>query len=417
MADIRKQISNLRDRIETSNDISSADKEILLQFSDKMDLLKSEYTDHRHNKLLRHCTIIAENVGGVSEALENQEAAEDIVRWINRTYDNEYTNHDYRTAMRVLGRRVTDGDGYPSSVKWIPSGTSNSHDPVPDPGDMLVWEQDVLPMIDSTHNSRDAALIAVAFDSGARSGELQDLTIGDVSDHNHGLTIHVDGKTGQRSVTLIPSVPYLNRWLSDHPAPNDPGAPLWSKLSKNDDISYRLFMNILEDAAERADVTKPVTPTNFRKSNATYLARKGMGQAFIEDRQGRKRGSDATAHYIARFGGESDNEYAKLHGLEVEEDDSEPLGPVECPRCSKETPRHKEKCVWCNQPLEYSGIESIEQGEKEVRNMFFKFARENPEILDDLERSRELAELLEDNPELIEDARELVEANTKKEHN
>ncbi len=410
MADNRKQIANLRDRIEESNDIQQKDKEILIKFSEEIELLKSKYSDHRHNKLLRHCTILAENVGGLADALKERDAAKDLVRWINRNYDNEYTNHDYRTAIRVLARRVTDGDDLPESVEWVPSGTSNSHDPVPDPGDMLQWEEDIVPMIEETRNSRDAALIAVAFDSGARSGELQDLTIGSISDHEHGLSIHVDGKTGQRSVTLVPSVPYLQRWLIDHPEPDNPGAPLWSKLTKPEELSYRQFNNCFSDAAERAGVKKTVTPTNFRKPNATYLARKGMNQAFIEDRQGRKRGSDATAHYVARFGGEADDEYAKMHGLEVEEDESEPLGPVECPRCQKDTPRHRETCVWCNQPLEYGAIESIEEDQKEVRNQIFRLAQQDPELLKDVQQARRFSELVDDNPDILEDAQAFAES-------
>ncbi|WP_235271331.1 hypothetical protein [Halorubrum saccharovorum] len=179
MPDIRKQIRNLQDRIEESSDISKEDKEVLLAFSDRLDLLKSEYTDHRHNKLLRHCTIMAEKVGGLAEALEDRSTTADIVRWINRNYDNENTNSDYRTALRVFGERVTEGEGYPPSIEWIPSGTSNSYSPVPDPSDMLDWNEDVVPMIEETRNTRDAALIAMAFDSGARSGELQDLTVGE----------------------------------------------------------------------------------------------------------------------------------------------------------------------------------------------------------------------------------------------
>lgn len=410
MTNIRKQIANLRDRIEESNDISPIDKEKLIEFSERMELLKSDYSDHRHNKLLRHCTIMAEDVGGLADALNKREDAEDLVRWIHRNYPNENTNHDYRTALRVFGRRVTEGDDIPTSIEWIPSGTSNSHDPVPDPGDMLRWEDDVLPMIEETRNSRDAALIAVAFDAGARSGELQDLTISNLSDHKHGRTIHVDGKNGQRSVTLIPSVPYLQRWLSDHPAPNDPDAPLWSKLTKPEGISYKQFSKCLKDAADRAGVNKPVTATNFRKSNATYLARQGLSQPRIEDRQGRKRGSDATAHYIARFGGEADNEYAKMHGLEVEEDESEPLGPVKCPRCQEDTPRHRETCVWCNQPLEYGAIESIEEDEKEVRDQVFRLAQEDPEFLEDIQQARKFSELVDENPDILEDAKAFAES-------
>lgn len=411
MTEPRTQIENLRTRIRESDEIADDDAEMLLELSNTLDLLKSDYSDLRHRDLLGRCTRIAEGVGGLAEALEDRDAAEDIVRWIHRNFDNEWTNADYRDAVRIFAGHVTEGDkeDKPGSIAWIPSGTSNSHNPVPNPADMLDWENDVKPMIDETRNSRDAALIAVAFDSGARSGELEDLTVGDVSDHDHGLQIFVDGKKGQRSVSLIPAVPFLNRWLSDHPASDDPDAPLWSKLSKPEEISYRQFNNAFKDAAKRAGVDKPVTPTNFRKSNATYLARKGMPQAFIEDRQGRKRGSDATAHYVAKFGGEADTTYAKLHGKEVEETDAEPIGPIECPRCEKDTPRDEDSCVWCGQSLDYEAIEQRKRDDREVRSAVLRIAKENPELLDNIEQAQEFMDLFEDNPGMFADAREFAD--------
>jgi integrase len=408
MTDRRTQITNLRDRIKEAEKITDEDAKLLLRFSDEMDLLKSEYTDHRHIKLLRHTTRIAENVGGLADALEDREATQEIARWINREYDNEYTNHDYRTALRVFARRVTDEEGIPASVDWVPSGTSNSHDPVPNPADMLEWEADVKSMIDAARNPRDKALIAVAFDSGARSGELQDLTVANVSDHEHGLQVMVDGKNGQRSVTLIPSVPYLNRWLADHPAPENGDAPLWSKLSKPEEISYRMFNDVFKDAGKRAGITKPVTPTNFRKSNATWLARQGMPQAFIEDRQGRTRGSKATAHYVARFGGESDAQYAKLHGLEVEEEDNGPTGPVECPRCGRDTPREEPFCMWCNQALDHGAVEDIRKDQDEQRKALLQIASQNPELLEKLEDIEPVIEAFGGDPELIQAAQQFT---------
>jgi len=406
----RTQIQNLRDRIQEGKEISDEDAELLLRFSDELDLLKSKYTDHRHIKLLRHATRVAENVGGLADALEDREASENIVRWIHYKYPNENTNHDYRTALRVFAKRVTDEEGIPASVEWVPSGTSNSHDPVPNPADMLDWEADVKSMIDAARNPRDKALIAVAFDSGARSGELQELTVDDVDDHEYGLQILVDGKKGQRSVTLIPSVPYLNRWLSDHPAPDDPDAPLWSKLSKPEEISYRMFNNAFKNAGKRAGVTKPVTPTNFRKSNAAWLARQGMPQAFIEDRQGRARGSKATAHYVARFGGESDSQYAQLHGLEVEEEDDGPTGPVECPRCGRDTLREEPVCMWCSQALDHGAVEDLRQDQDEQRRALLRIAKGNPELLDKLEDIEPVIDAFGGDADLIQAAQQFTEA-------
>lgn len=415
-AKIENNIAVLEERIRESSEISAADREALLAFSREMKLRDSRYGAHRREKLLRHCTRISENVGGLADSLTDRTATEDIVLWIKSEYENEYTKHDYRTAVRVFGGLLTDGsiDEKPSSISWIPSGTSSSHDPVPDPSDMLEWDTDVKPMIEATKNARDAALIAVAWDAGARSGELQDLTVGDVNDHEHGLQIMVDGKRGQRPVSLIPSVPYLQRWLygggGGHPASEDPNAPLWSKLNAPEDISYRQFRNIFDDAARRAGTTKPVTPTNFRKSNATFLARRGMNESFINDRQGRTRGSDATAHYVARFGGDGDNLYAKLHGVEVEEPEPEPIGPITCPRCEKDTPRDEPTCVWCGQALDYDAVGSLQEDQRALRRAVLRLAKENPELLDDVEKARDLMTVFENNPEMFAEAKRFAEA-------
>jgi len=96
--------------------------------------------------------------------------------------------------------------------------------------------------------------------------------------------------------------------------------------------------------------------------------------------------------------------------MEIEEEEPDPIGPVECPRCHEHTPRERSTCVWCNQPLEYGALDNIEEDERDVREAVFRFARENPELLDDLEQSRELSELVEGNNELVEDAREFANA-------
>lgn len=398
-ADSEGDIERLRDRARDTEEISDADAEALVDFSDEIFLLGSRYTDLRHVKLLRHCVIMAEEVGGLADALHSRDAAEPIVRWINRTYDNEETNRDYRVALRVFGRRIgdesDDPDDPPESLAWIPSGTSRTYDPAPDPSDMLHWEDDILPMIDETANSRDAALVAVAWDLGARSGETQDLTVGSVTDSKYGLQITLNGKTGRRSPTIIPSVPYLNRWLDDHPARDDPDAPLWSALGEAEPLDHHPLMFGIKRAAEDAGVGKPVTLTNFRKSSAAHLASAGMNQAHIEDHHGWVTGSRVAARYISVFGEASERELARVHGLDVAEDEPDPTAPIECPRCGKETPREKPLCVWCSQALT---PEAAADAEDHDDAMFDSVAEgDADETVEDL---REIRDILDGNPKL-----------------
>lgn len=411
MTSKEKTIETHRERAKKDDDISYEDGEKLIEFSDKMRLLRSKYSHDRHEKLLGHCTRIAANVGGLAESLEDKEAAEEIVKWIHREYPNEHTNQDYRVALRVFGRRATDknDDEPPESIDWVNSDTSNDFNPKPDPSEMLRWSEDVLPMIEAADYARDEAMIATAWDLGGRSGEFQSILLGKVTDHRHGLQITVDGKQGQRSVPLIPSVPHLQKWLSRHPG-DDPDDPLWSKLNSPEGISYNMYKKVLTRAAEEAGVEKPVTLTNFRKSRASHLASQGMNQPQLEDRMGWVRGSDAAARYIAVFGREAENKFASIHGLEVEESSSDEIAPVECPRCGRETPREEDFCMWCNQALKQEAINRIKEDRDELRTAVLKLAKEKPDLLEDIENAQKMMSVLDENPELLESAKDFAEA-------
>lgn len=278
----------------------------------------------------------------LTDAVENRSAAEGVVRWIHRTYENEHTNQDYRTCLRTVGRFADGGDEVPDALAWIPTGTSNDFDPVPSERD-LVTEDEMRALIGACRNPRDAGLIAVQSEAGLRGGELYNLEVGDVFDAEHTTGLHVDGKEGERSVHLRISLPHLQRWLDAHPAREDDDAPLWSKLSSAERPSYTTFLNYFRIAAGRADVSKDVTPTNLRKPNTRWLVLQEFETPRIEDRQGRKRGSDHTQRYLAAFGSES-NEVAYLSALgeDIGEDAPDQAGlPVDCPRCGRETPRDR----------------------------------------------------------------------------
>lgn len=96
-------IEELRERIETSDDLSDADREALLTFSNELQLRRAQYSDHRHDKLLRHCTLMAECKGGLVDALKGREQAKPFVTWIHNNFENEETNRYYRGLSGASG--------------------------------------------------------------------------------------------------------------------------------------------------------------------------------------------------------------------------------------------------------------------------------------------------------------------------
>lgn len=396
-ADPQRQVDVLREKLETGDrGGSEADREAILEFSDRMSLLRETYGWHRHVKLLRHCVRMSELCPvPIVDALDDRTVAEKIVRWIHAEYDLDETpetNQNYRIALRIFGKRLAEDDEVPNSLSWISTTLPSNYDPMPDPAEMLHWDEEVRAMLDACRNPRDKAAIALQFDAGLRGGELQELTIGDISDTDTGMIVSVDGKTGQRSIDLIPSVPYVNGWLTEHPRRDDYTAPLWCKLSDGSEMSYRAYLKMFKEPAKRVEIDKPVTPTAFRKSNASWLARQGASQTLIEDRQGRARGSEHTARYISRFGRDSANrQYRKLHGIEVEEIEEEDIAPIDCPRCGKQTPEHESLCVWCGQALDPEAA----QHSRDL-NKFMRDALARTDDPDEIQALLDMGELSDD---------------------
>lgn len=367
MPDPEAELNSLRDRIESSAMLGEDDRQSLLTFDRELAIRRRTGT-YRHLKLLRHCTIMAEQCGSLTETLHDVDSAKDLVHWIHDSYPNEETNRDYRVALNMFGRLVCEdnGDEPPETYDFFTSNTSRNYDPTPDLNELFDWEDDILPMLDAARNSRDKAAIALQFDAGLRPFEFADLTVGDILDHRFGLKVRAEGKQGKRrhgGVTLVPSVPYVNQWLADHPALKDDQAPLWSELATANEITHRMKLKMIKEPGRRADITKPLNLRNLRRSSASFYASHGMSQAALENRYGWKRGSDIAARYVALHSGSVDRELAQIHGIELDDEETEPIGPIECPRCEKSTPREKALCVWCGQALEPQAAEHAEEFE------------------------------------------------------
>lgn len=358
---VAAQVKELESRITDSPDIESQDRVVLDRFADRLKPKVPQQIGHmRQRKLLRSMILLAERHGGVADALESRDAAESLKQYIDEAYQNEESNRDMRAILRQFGKALADGDEPPDSLEWIPTTYSNNYDTTPDPRDILTWDDDVAPMIQAAMNERDRAMVALAFDSGLRSGEFKSLECRDFQNHDHGLKVTVEGKQGRRSVLLVPSVPYVTEWLSEHPG-NDPNDQLWSHLGRPKPVSDALILKQLKDVAERAGVGKPVTPTNFRKSSAAYLARRNVNQAHIEDHHGWVRGSDAAARYIQVFGCDTDREIARAHGKDVSEEEPDPVKPARCPRCDATVEPHRDFCGECSHAIDREAHAVVER--------------------------------------------------------
>jgi len=398
--------------------LSEQDRQLIREFDDEIRRDTNKGTT-RHSQLLDYIITSARHresppkgnqAHGLSlkRLLEDPDAADIFLDWLeDRTHTkneeelplSNKTKEHYRGTIRAFADLICD-DGMPPHIEGIQATTKNkNHDPTPHPKSILFWDEHVIPILDhSSVNVRDKAIVATAWDTGARPWELHNAT------------------------------PYLRRWLREHPIhdviedgeqiPND--TPVWSHLNEPKRLG-RHFERVTKYAGDRANISRPTNMRQFRKSRASVLAAAPeVGEHDLRIRFGWEYGSNSPAHYKARFDDAADQHVANADGanIKIEEEHADPA-PVKCPQCEKWTPRHLSDCFWCDTDII---LEETEDATTKVldtdvervkrRNKRAELLGEvgqgeiEPEVLD---RVLPFADVIDEDPDIIDDARKFLD--------
>ncbi|MFP4005473.1 MAG: tyrosine-type recombinase/integrase, partial [Candidatus Hadarchaeia archaeon] len=255
-------------KIEEDQDLCEENRRLLLEF--KRDLKLDGLSDAWIHKLLTHVRTMGERLGsGFEEATRDD--LKDVVEWVQCRDISPATKRDYKEALKRFYKWLNGGE-HPEKTRWINTTRKRRNHKLPE---KLLTEDDVQALMEAAENPRDRAFVSLLWETGARIGELIDLEVGSFEDHEHGLKISIEGKTGMRRLPLISSVPHLNNWLTNHPKGDDPEAPVWCRLKGSkagEKVGYRNLRKVLDRLADAAGVDKPSNPHHFRHSRATYLA-------------------------------------------------------------------------------------------------------------------------------------------------
>ena len=230
----------------------------------------------------------AENL---AEAMDDRDGLNTLFYGLRQKYSPATYSIYTGVSLRYL-RWLNDGK--------IPDGARDIKNPGKkqlrrklDPGDMITWE-DCTRLASHMTSNQTKAMLFTQLDGGFRPSEFVDLRYSDVKENKGLLAIYVrDGKTGPRNVVLQRCVPYLMRWLDEHPSkkPNDPlwvleqsGAPNDSKRLKP--CTYPALRKRFKTAAKRAGLSKPVDTYNFRHSSCVLDKRDNLPLDLAADRHG-----------------------------------------------------------------------------------------------------------------------------------
>ncbi|KFM18182.1 Site-specific recombinase XerD DNA replication protein [Marine Group I thaumarchaeote SCGC AAA799-P11] len=215
-------------------------------------------------------------------------------------------------------------------------------------------------------SSRDKAMISVHAEAGTRIGELLGMKIKDFTLDKNGGMIKVDGKTGVRPIRIVKSVPYLTRWLNDHPNKDNHNSPLWVYIHASDTfgepINYAGFNSILQKRIRQAGITKRISSHLFRHKEITDLATK-LTESESRMRHGWEKTSLMPSRYTHLNQENLDEKMLEIMGVKQEKKKEDELR--ECVYCKIRYPVETRFCDTCSRPLDVADAIQMEKEQEE----------------------------------------------------
>jgi integrase len=366
------RLNSIAQAIENSSSISDQNKAAIRNFHSSC--IADGLTVARITKLLQHVRTLAV-ILGKDFADATRDDIERVVREVETNRDwSTATKHDYKIVLKKFYKWQHGTGEYPDNVKWIKSRLKNGHK-LPEE---LLTEDDVKKLVECAQHPRDKAFILVLYESGCRIGELLTLRIRNVLLDENGAVLLVNGKTGQRRVRIIASVPLLSIWLDNHPFRDDLDSPLWVVVgTKNhhEALSPSSAAKQIEKIAVRAGIRKRVNPHAFRHARATFLAN-SLTEAQMKEYFGWVQSSEMASVYVHLSGRDVDNAILKLNGLAVaERKENESLKVKNCERCKERNSPMSKFCSRCGSPLDIQTAVELDEKRKsgdEVISMLVK---------------------------------------------
>lgn len=254
------------------------------------------------------------------------------------------------------------------------------------PTDLWTVEDDLL-FLKYCPSKRDRCYHMISRDSSCRPHEILRLKIKDVmfkivGDKQYA-EILVNGKTGQRHIPLINSIPYLKDWLDEHPQRTNPNAALICGFRKSLGSTmteaglYNLYTNYKkhafpkllsdpsippEDKMDLAELLKKPWNPYIRRHSALTEKSKFLKESILRQHAGWTNNSGMPNIYLHYFGNESSESILEAYGLKPKFEEIDKMKPKECPNCNEPNKIDSKFCAKCRMVLSYDAYtETVEE--------------------------------------------------------
>lgn len=234
-------------------------------------------------------------------------------------------------------------------------------------------------IIRACRTSRDRAMLAMIYEGALRPVEITGAQWRQLEFDRYGAKFVTDGKTGKRRhIRLLMSAQYLAAWQADYPGGASPDAPIFVRLRGSPAKMTRGAMRkVIERAAKRAGVEKPIHPYLFRHSRITHWVETGLSESVIKLQSWGNLKSPMLATYAHVSDAAIDKAVLEHAGIRQHEDSQEMPKPIQCPQCDTVNAPNSPACYVCGCPLTRDAKYTVEM-------LLAALMREYPDVADAL---------------------------------
>lgn len=320
-------------------------------------------------RLLALTRMISKNWCDVTKEDIDEIASKIMIKYADDKGKETNSSYDHKKVLKIffrwykLGTRDSKSGNPPETkdVKLKKVGNKVSREELVTPDDLnALLESCKL----SKYPARDRAFIECQAEASTRPGEMLSLKVKHVKFDECGAIIHVDGKTGTRTVRLVPSSTSLSQWMAVHPFGNNPESPLWIQDNTGQAMTYDAAYRMVRRRCKDAKLSKRIYMNLFRHTGATEAAQY-MTEAQMRQRHGWSNDSKMPGRYVHLNNADVDRAVLKRYGIVKEQENTENKLPKTCTRCTISNTWDSVTCTRCGMPLDLEASLELEQKKRQ----------------------------------------------------
>jgi integrase len=396
----RNNMTNEKEKLKKS-ELSEKNKQLVSKYINFKQC--NSISANRCNKLSCILRLICRLVEKDLDTVSKDDIMDLIIKIKNMPNRSEATIQDYILVLKQFYKWFEDEDERVYSYdekerrkilalyKYIKNTQMKNYCKKINPSDILT-EEDIKEVLICCRTYREKAFIRMLHEMGARAGEFLNIKIKHIIfETDEKAKIHLDGKTGERRVPIVYSIPYLKQYLESHPHKNNPNAFLWwteQSANTNKPLKHGGSCKMLTELWKRIPNDKIVKRKKhnmhfFRHSRASLLA-PNLTESMLCKYMGWTIGSKQVKTYVHLSPDDLDKVYYSNLGIITDEKVKETIKAKICPVCGILNDSIADYCIRCAKPLSVDATIRSEMNAKRQTIMTVEKMQElmkNPEFV------------------------------------